>query len=46
MIQEYFDSEMDLVYKYFLNEIHMHIKFKTDKWIKMISNEDYKVRLI
>lgn len=38
-----FESEYDVLFKFVFNTVHTYIKFKPDKWIKMLSNEDFKV---
>ncbi len=44
MDREDLEGNVDSLYNFIHNQIHMYIKFKPDKWIKMISNEDHKVR--
>lgn len=41
-----FETDSDALFDFISSQVHTYIKFKPDKWIKMMSNEEYKVRVL
>lgn len=40
-----FETDSDSLFDFISSHVHTYIKFKPDKWIKMMSNEEYKVKI-
>lgn len=38
-----FETDSDSLFDFLSSQVHTYVKFKPDKWIKMTSNEEYKV---